>query len=86
MKQTRAFDIRQSIRDGLPKTIESGSWNELTFKVFAERAIEIETELAGRKDAVDLPPPNIAQHHTFNQKVMEQARTRALEIMALIDA
>lgn len=67
------------------QAIETGSWSGARGDVPAERAIEIAQELARRQGAVDLLP-NIAQHHFFNQKVMELARDRAREMIALIDA
>ena len=66
------------------QSIESGSWNATTIPITTERALEIAQELARRQDAIDMLP-NIAQHHVFNQKVIEMARKRAREIIVLIE-
>jgi hypothetical protein len=65
--------------------IERGSWSDATSEVTSERALEIVQELSGRQGAKALLP-NIAQHHVFNQKVVELARSQAQKIVALIDS
>lgn len=65
--------------------VESGSWKDTSGNISEERAREIARELARRAAAVDLLP-NIAQHHAFNQRVIEQARARTLKIIEQIDS
>jgi hypothetical protein len=64
--------------------IEEGSWNNTTTNISAERAHQIIEELARRPGAVDLLP-NVAQHHVFNQKVMELARNQTLNLIEQIE-
>jgi hypothetical protein len=65
--------------------IERGAWNDTPGQISAERALEIVQELARRQNAIELLP-NIAQHHVFNQKVVEMARDRTHKIIELIDS
>ncbi|MEJ2127513.1 MAG: DUF6090 family protein [Woeseiaceae bacterium] len=67
------------------QAIEDESWNNVIEDVSSERAHEMVQELARRRDAIELLP-DIAQHHIFNKKVMESTRSRALEIIELIDS
>lgn len=67
------------------RRIEEGSWTNSTADVPVERAHEMIRELASRQDAVDLLP-NVAQHHVFNQKVMELARNQTENIIDQIDS
>ncbi len=50
----------------------------------AARAVEVATELAARADAVALLA-SLAQHHTFNSKVIAAGRERAILIIEEID-
>ena len=50
----------------------------------AARAVEVAIELAARADAVALLP-SLAQHHTFNGKVIAAGRERAILIIEEID-
>ena len=65
-------------------SIEKGSWSGSADSIPMDRAMQIAEELAKRSDAIDLLP-NIAQHHVFNQKVIELARARAVSIIEQID-
>ena len=65
-------------------SIEKGAWSGSTGSIPVDRAIQIAEELASRHDAIDLLP-NIAQHHVFNQKVIELARAKAVSIIEQID-
>ncbi len=65
-------------------SIEEGSWNNTATNISDERAHQIIQELVRRPDAIDLLP-NVAQHHVFNQKVMELARSRTLKIIEQIE-
>jgi cell division septum initiation protein DivIVA len=65
--------------------IEKGSWSDSPGGISAERAAQIATELAKRQSAIDLLP-NIAQHHVFNQKVIELVRSKANSIINQIDS
>jgi hypothetical protein len=65
-------------------SIEKGSWSGSSDDLSVERAVQIAAELAKRQDAIDLLP-NIAQHHVFNQKVIELVRAQALSIIERID-
>lgn len=65
--------------------IEEGSWDSTTGNVSPQRAQELIRELSRRTEAVALLP-GIAQHHVFNQKVMELARTNARELLVEIDS
>jgi hypothetical protein len=65
--------------------IERGAWSGTPSEVTVERALEVVQELASREDAGALLP-NIAQHHVFNHKVVETARSRTQEIIELIDS
>ena len=67
------------------RRIEEGSWSNTTANISAERAHEITAELARRQNAVDLLP-NIAQHHVFNQKVMDLARSQTRNIIDQIES
>jgi len=67
------------------QSIEEGSWNNTISTISAARAHQVVEELARRQDAIDLLP-GIAQHHVFNQKVMELARSQALNIIAQIES
>lgn len=66
------------------RRIEEGSWNNTSTDISVARAHEIIRALARQQDAVDLLP-NIAQHHVFNQKVMELARNQSLKIIEQIE-
>jgi hypothetical protein len=66
------------------RAIEDESWQESDYQVTEDRAIEIAAEFARRQEAIDLLP-NMVQHHVFNQKAIDQARKRALEIIVEID-
>jgi hypothetical protein len=66
------------------RNIEEGSWNNTTSNISTERALQIIQELSRRQNAIDLLP-NIAQHHFFNRKVMELARSRTLKIIEHLD-
>lgn len=66
------------------QSIEEESWNNTTNDIPAARALEVVQELASRQDAIDLLP-NVAQHHVFNQKVMELARSQTLKIIEQIE-
>jgi len=57
---------------------------EIQDDISMDRAAQIVEELAKRQDAIDLLP-NIAQHHVFNQKVIELARAQALSMIEQID-
>jgi len=59
------------------KNIEEGTWDNAPNNISKERAREITQEFARGHDAIDLLP-TIAQHHIFNKKVVESARSRAL--------
>jgi hypothetical protein len=50
-----------------------------------ERALEITQQFSRRQDAIDLLP-SIAQHHIFNKKVVESARSRAVVMIERIDS
>jgi hypothetical protein len=65
-------------------SIEEGAWSGFSDSIPVDRAIHIAEELASRHDAIDLLP-NIAQHHAFNQKVIELARAQAVSIIDQID-
>jgi len=65
--------------------IEEGSWNNTTNTISIERAHKIIEELVRRQSAIDLLP-SIAQHHVFNQKVMELARSQSLNIIEQIES
>lgn len=65
--------------------IEENSWNKTTSTTAAARAQQIIEELEQRQGAIDLLP-GIAQHHLFNQKVMESSRSQALNIIELINS
>jgi len=65
------------------QSIEEGSWNNTTGNIPTERALQIIQEFARRQDAIDLLP-DVAQHHVFNKKVMELARSRTLKMIELI--
>jgi hypothetical protein len=65
-------------------SIEKESWTGSSDSIPVDRAIQIAEELAGRHDAIDLLP-NIAQHHVFNQKVIELVRAKAVSIIKQID-
>ncbi len=67
------------------RRIEEGAWSNTTVNISAERAREIIAELARRQDAVNLLP-NIAQHHVFNLKVMELARSRTRNIVDQVES
>jgi hypothetical protein len=67
------------------KNIEEGFWNNALNTISNERALEITQEFARRHDAIDLLP-TIAQHHIFNKKVVESARSRALMMIERIDS
>jgi len=67
------------------QTIERGAWNDTDSDISADRALEITQELARRQDAINLLP-NIAQHHSFNQNVIEAARIRTRKVIELIDS
>lgn len=64
--------------------IEEGSWNGVPISISAERAIEIAKEFSGRQDAINLLP-GIAQHHVFNQKVIERARSKSEKLIDQIE-
>ena len=66
------------------QNIELDSWNEIGNVVSAERAQQIVRELQNRQGAMNLLP-NLAQHHYFNQKVMESARNRTLALIELVE-
>ena len=66
------------------RSIEEGSWSNTTSNISSERGLQIAEEFARRQDAIDLLP-NIAQHHVFNEKVMELARGRTLEMIERIE-
>ncbi len=66
------------------QNIEEGSWDNAASNIPTERVLQIIQELALRQDAIDLLP-NVAQHHVFNQKVMELARRRSLKIVEQIE-
>lgn len=65
--------------------IEGESWNGEPVSVSQERGIEIARALAERPEAIKLLP-NIAQHHLFNQKVLEVSRQNAQEIIEHIES
>jgi hypothetical protein len=67
------------------RRIEEGAWSNTTVNISAERAREIIAKLARRQDAVNLLP-NIAQHHVFNLKVMELARSRTRNIVDQVES
>lgn len=61
--------------------------NELSKRVVdiaPERALEIARKFAARQDAVDLLP-SIVQHHSFNKIVIEASRSRAQQLVVMID-
>lgn len=76
------------------KNIEEGTWSDATINISNERAatinisneraLEITQEFVRRHDAIDLLP-TIAQHHIFNRKVVESARSRAELMIELIN-
>ncbi len=65
--------------------IEENSLGRLQSEIPPDRALEMAREFAARQSAVDLLP-NIAQHHTFNKKVIESNRDRAQQIIETIDS
>lgn len=67
------------------KNIEEGIWNNALNTISNERALEITQQFSRRQDAIDLLP-TIAQHHIFNKKVVESARSRALLMIERIDS
>ena len=67
------------------KNIEEGTWDNAPSNISKERALEITQKFVLRHDAIELLP-SIAQHHIFNQKVVESARSRAMLIIERIDS
>jgi len=64
--------------------IEENQWRQQQIEVLPDRALQIAKELAARQDAVDLLP-SIAQHHTFNKKIIGASRDRALQIVTNLE-
>ena len=67
------------------KNIEEGTWDNAPSNISKERALEITQKFVLRHDAIDLLP-SIAQHHIFNKKVVESARSRALLMIERINS
>ena len=67
------------------KNIEEGTWDNAPSNISKGRAREITQEFARRQDAIALLP-TLAQHHIFNKKVVESARSRALLIIERINS
>ena len=65
--------------------IEENEWSQRQIEVLPFRALEIARDFAARQNAVDLLP-SIAQHHTFNKKVIEASRDRAQQLVVALDA
>ena len=64
--------------------IETTGWQDAVAPTSPERAGEIARAFRERKQAIDLLP-NLAQHHTFNIKVMEELRKQGAAIVREID-
>ena len=64
--------------------IERNAWSGASAAVTGDRGEELARELAKREAALDLLP-NMAQHHVFNQKVIELARERTDTLIEMID-
>jgi Family of unknown function (DUF6090) len=67
------------------RAIEDESWQGKQLTTAPQRAVEITQELLKRRGAIDLIP-NMVQHHAFNQKVIQQTRDQAMDIIAEIDS
>jgi hypothetical protein len=65
--------------------VENNSWNSESFSVSVARALEILDEFSQKEGAIALLP-SLIQHHTFNKKVMDESRERALGIVVQINA
>jgi hypothetical protein len=64
--------------------VESASWGDQTTKISAERGMEIIKALKLRNEAIAFLP-SLAQHHTFNIKVISAAVQRAQHLIEQIE-
>lgn len=63
--------------------IEENVLGRLQTDISPDRSLDIAQEFAARQNAVDLLP-SIAQHHTFNKKVIEANRDKAQQLIVTI--
>ena len=67
------------------ENVETVSWDGTPIEITAIRAMEIAESLRARPEAVAVIP-SLVQHHTFNIRVIDSARTRAQAIIERIDS
>ncbi len=65
--------------------VEYNDWGSESYSISAARALEIADDFSQIGSAIALLP-SLVQHHTFNQKVMDESKERAQGIILQIDA